>query len=91
MNTPAFIDSIARDLHYAMGSLRKSPGFTATATATLALGVGANIAIFSLVNTVLLKRLPLREPGNIVSIYEDFSQRGGPPNLEPSPAAFLAW
>jgi predicted permease len=91
MNTRAFIDSVARDFHYAMGSLRKSPGFTATATATLALGVGANIAIFSLVNTVLLKRLPLREPEKIVAIYEDFSQRGGPANLEPSPAAFLAW
>jgi predicted permease len=91
MNLLAFMDSVARDLRYAMSSLRKSPGFTATATATLALGVGANIAIFSLVNTVLLKSLPLREPDKLVAIYEDFSQRGGPANLEPSPASFLAW
>jgi putative ABC transport system permease protein len=91
MGTTNFVDSMLGDLRYATRSLRKSPGFTVTAILTLALGVGANIAIFSLTNAVMLRDLPFREPERIVSVYEDFSQRGGPASVEASPVAFLAW
>ena len=57
-----------KDLRYAMRSLLKRPGFVAVAVITLALGIGANTAIFSLVNAVLLRSLPVERPNEIVSV-----------------------
>ncbi|UCG84815.1 MAG: ABC transporter permease [Gemmatimonadota bacterium] len=58
-----------RDISYAVRRLSQNPGFTATAILSLAIGIGANTAIFSLVNAVLLEKPPLREPQNLVDIY----------------------
>ena len=66
------------DLGYALRSLRKSPGFTLVAAATLALGVGATTAIFSVVNTVMLRPLPFSEPEALVRIWESNPERGWP-------------
>ena len=62
------MDSLIKDIRYAIRGLIKRPGFVAIAVITLALGIGANTAIFSLVNTVVLRSLPVDRPSEIVSV-----------------------
>src|SRR5437588_9798722 len=81
------------DLRFGLRMLRKSPGFALTTIAVLALGIGANAAVFSVVDAVLLRSLPLRDPERIVMLWEKNPALGGSIG-ERVPAAytdFLEW
>ena len=68
MNSLALLDNLWRDLRFAFRALRKRPGFTLIVVLSLALGIGANTAIFSVVDAILLRPLPVHDPGGIVDI-----------------------
>jgi putative ABC transport system permease protein len=73
-----YIENLIRDLRYGLRMLVRNRGFAAVAIVTLALGIGANTAIFSVVYAVLLKPLPFRSPGQLVVVFEANGQAGIP-------------
>ncbi|MGC4049979.1 MAG: ABC transporter permease [Paludibaculum sp.] len=83
-----WLDALLRDLRYGLAALARSPGFTASVVGVLALGIGANVAMFSVVDAVMLKPLPFAEPDRIVRVWE--APRPGVTNAT-SAANFLEW
>ncbi len=70
------LEGLTQDLTYAFRQLRRSPGFAAVAVLTLALGIGANTAIFTLINTVMLTRLPVGHPEELVLFHWNSHSKG---------------
>ncbi len=82
--------TIWQDIWFSVRMMLKRPGFTLIAVITLALGIGANTAIFSLVNAVLLRHLPFNEPDRLVMVWEDASFLGASQDT-PAPGNYADW
>ncbi|HEX8088997.1 MAG TPA: ABC transporter permease, partial [Blastocatellia bacterium] len=84
------METIIKDLRFAIRMLAKNPGFTAVAVIALALGIGANTAIFTVVNAILLRPLPFKEPSRLVMVY-GMDPKIGQERIPLSVADYLDW
>ena len=84
------LTAILQDLRHGARLLLRSPGFAVVAIAALAIGIGANTAIFSVVNTLLIQRLPYKDPDRLVVVWEHNLPRDRKNNVV-SPANYLHW
>ena len=85
----AMLENFMRDIRYSIRTLAKNPGFTVVAVLTLALGIGANTAIFSVVQNVLLRPLPYTQPENLVEIWNTYAPQV--PRAGLSPGDYADW
>jgi putative ABC transport system permease protein len=85
-----WLEQLLQDIRLGLRQLRKNPGFATVAILTLALGIGANTAIFSVINSVLLRPLPYYDLDRLVMVWENNSQHPNPHNTV-SPPNFLDW
>lgn len=85
-----YIEHMLQDLRYALRMIGKNPTFALISSVTLALGIGANTAIFSTVDSVLVRPLPFADPDRLVMVWED-NRRAGYPKNTPAPGNFADW
>src|SRR5882724_2357201 len=95
MNTITFLDTLARDVRYGLRMLRLNPMFTVVALLTVAIGIGANTAVFSVVNSVLLKPLPYPKGEQMVGVWQTAPGAAGLANfssgLRLSPSMYFTY
>jgi putative ABC transport system permease protein len=84
------MDALLQDIRYAIRTLVRTPGFAVVAVAALALGIGANTAIFTIVNAALIEPLPFKDPDRLVLVWESSARRPGRSNVV-GPANYLRW
>jgi putative ABC transport system permease protein len=85
------METLIQDVRYALRMMFKNPGFTIVALLTLGLGIGANTAIFSVVNSLLLRPLPYGNPERIVMVWQDYSKKNGREREWASADNFFDW
>ncbi|HTM01881.1 MAG TPA: ABC transporter permease [Vicinamibacterales bacterium] len=91
MRGPGWLEAIVQDLRFGARMLRHSTGFTVTTVLLLALGIGANTAIFSVISSVFLRPLPFANADRLVLFWEDFTAAGGPARVEASLGDYSEW
>ena len=84
------MDAFRADLRLAVRLLTRSPGFTLAVVVVMALGIGANAAVFTALDQTVIRSLPYRDPGRLVMVWEDYSAFGVP-KTRVSPGTFLDW
>lgn len=90
MRAGHLVETLALDVRFGLRLLRKSPGFTAVAVLTLALGIGANSALFTVLDRTVIRPLPYANPDRLMMLWEDFSAFGAAKERV-SPATFMDW